>query len=480
MCNYSLQNTIKINIEIIKNKEVIKINEIKDKKEKFDEMQKIYKKLLIIYSLDYLNKYIDLKNFYDVKRLSMKKIELNLTILNTLLNLSNYTVTSCIDYLRFRIPVNFNDEIKEFIKNLELNSGCNISDEKVKHLFDIKDIYKKITLTISSIFNYIGIEFDKFIREDKGMYGYSYCYKFSNIKVYVADIKKIDELGILIELSGKGCRDLEIYFKIKGISWVDFLKQLNKYDVKFTRVDLALDDFNKIFNIKDFYLDFEEKKVTSSMKIIRPIKNLYYDEEILGYKEEITSFYIGSMKSEIHFCFYDKDVEQSRKNNIEIDDFFGNRYELRFKDKMACDVINSYIENKNLFSIIGYFLYNKISFNEECKNSILFNILLDYLERENIVLSKEVKKEYDEKIEWLKSSVSSVLNMILYVDIVKNNLNQIDVFKEKKYSGSELKSIFNDFYINKNSLKCLVDLLNVSKTDLILDLREKGFKVDEV
>ena len=54
-----------------------------------------------------------------------------------------------------------------------------------------------------------------------------------------------DKNRITVQLSGQGCRQLEVYLENENITWIDFIEKIqNRYgnDFSVTRIDIAVDE----------------------------------------------------------------------------------------------------------------------------------------------------------------------------------------------------------------------------------------------
>lgn len=58
-----------------------------------------------------------------------------------------------------------------------------------------------------------------FIHEDYGMFGYEEQYIYGAISV---NASKDSSMGVLLELRGMGCRNLEYVLQARGIDWYYF------------------------------------------------------------------------------------------------------------------------------------------------------------------------------------------------------------------------------------------------------------------
>ena len=109
---------------------------------------------------------------------------------------------------------------------------------------------------VKQIVREIGLDFDYELRE-RGRFGYTRSFVFSDcITVLFNDYdmfefasyerqEQISEMGIHVEISGQGCRYVES--KINE-DWRGFLYGLNLRKVKYSRLDIALDDYKETLN----------------------------------------------------------------------------------------------------------------------------------------------------------------------------------------------------------------------------------------
>ena len=65
-----------------------------------------------------------------------------------------------------------------------------------------------------------------FIHEDYGMFGYEEQYIYGDISV---NASKDSSMGVLLELRGMGCRNLEYVLQARGIDWYYFLSSCIDY-----------------------------------------------------------------------------------------------------------------------------------------------------------------------------------------------------------------------------------------------------------
>ncbi|MET1546966.1 replication initiation factor domain-containing protein, partial [Staphylococcus aureus] len=81
------------------------------------------------------------------------------------------------------------------------------------------------------------------------------------------------------------------------------------------RLDLAINDKTGILNIPDLAKKCKQEECIS---VFRSFKN-YRSGELVHRDEKPymgNTLYIGSLKSEVYFCIYEKDYEQYVKNDV--------------------------------------------------------------------------------------------------------------------------------------------------------------------
>lgn len=170
---------------------------------------------------------------------------------------------------------------------------------------------------------------------DYGMNTFHEHIKFSNIK-----IQRKNDNTYQLSLSGQGCREFE---QLSTYSWLEVFSILKDFtNCKFTRLDIAIDDFQEHFKV-----DRIRQWVSKGLCITRLEE--YTDTKrgnVATGQLIMDSYYLGSMKSRLSINFYDKKLE--RENNTEMDlevthDSW-TRTELRLKREYADQTIDMILE----------------------------------------------------------------------------------------------------------------------------------------
>lgn len=206
------------------------------------------------------------------------------------------------------------------------------------------------TDSLDSIITSLGLNKIQF-ETINGFYGYSERFYFDGISIH---FNGRDDMGILVEMSGRGCR---VFESVSTIS-LDYLFSLiieNEYNC--TRLDVAFDDFSGIIPLKVMADDTRNQRYISrfsSWEVIESNNGLNIN--------------IGSKSSDIMFRFYDKFAEQSSKG-IEVEASHWVRAEMQCRKSRAMAFIKLY-NGENLGDIFCGVLLNYIRFIVPCTNAV--------------------------------------------------------------------------------------------------------------
>ena len=164
------------------------------------------------------------------------------------------------DYSQSRLAL----ELQISRQNLnEIENGKTKASKEMKHILlhylDYCNCTQPFTLTIDYlrvrfpttdaleiIKNILAMKSEYFIHEDYGMYGYEEQYVYGDISV---NASKDSSMGVLLELRGMGCRNLEYVLQARGIDWYCFLSCCIDYQGVFKRIDLAVNDMGGLLDI---------------------------------------------------------------------------------------------------------------------------------------------------------------------------------------------------------------------------------------
>lgn len=238
------------------------------------------------------------------------------------------------------------------------------------------------------------IPLDKFNVGRGGGQGYPCRIEHGNIKVYyqIEDTEHEEniDMGVLIEMTGSGCRLFETFLKEQDRTWREFLRDCRSYAVKatqiegeideeavedylnFTQFDIALDErYNPEYNydlfklwgkvrnnqVKTLFRHFEPHEAFS------PVGGLFQSKGL--------SLAFGKRGGTIAMEFYEKDKEQALKRELPVEDVqqiygFKNRYEVRLSHDKAKQVIYDYaFKESNLFEVAVCIISSYLTFYDD-------------------------------------------------------------------------------------------------------------------
>ena len=263
---------------------------------------------------------------------------------------------------------------REHLSRIESGKVAVTEEMKVKLLEALEKFNPEAPLTM--LFDYVRIRFPTLdighiikdilqlniqymIHEDFGHYSYTEHYYIGDIFVYTSPD---EEKGVLLELKGKGCRQFESYLLAQERSWYDFLMDALVDGGVMKRLDLAINDHTGMLDIPELTEKCQNEECVS---VFRSFKS-YASGELVKHEEQDKAgmgytLYIGSLKSEVYFCVYEKSYEQYIKLGIPIEEApIKNRFEIRLKNERAYyavrDLLTYYDAERTAFSIINRYI----------------------------------------------------------------------------------------------------------------------------
>lgn len=267
------------------------------------------------------------------------------------------------------------------------------------------------------------LKLEYMIHEDYGFYSYSEHYVIGNIFVLVSqDIEK----GVLIELKGQGCRQYENFLLAQHRSWYDFLLDALLDGGVMKRMDLAINDMVGILDIEVLTDKCNNEECIS---VFRSFKS-YRSGELVRRNEKIgmgNTLYIGSLKSEVYFCIYEKDYEQYVKLDIPIDEVkIKNRFEIRLKNERAyhaaVDLLANRDAERTTFSIINRYIRfvdreEKISRSKWKTNEDWSYFIGEGREKLKLTTNPE-PYDINKTLNWISRQVAPTLKVIKKIDML--------------------------------------------------------------
>lgn len=283
---------------------------------------------------------------------------------------------------------------------------------------------------------------DLFFYKHTNKYGYVECYYYGNIQIL--NSKKGDSRGVLIDMSGQGCRNYEVVLDELSDRWQDFFTRC--FDIGkgvFTRLDCALDDKKEIISIPKFAEKWRKGYLKSDFKLIRVIDERLTKEN----SENGMTIYFGSRNGTIHFAFYQKNYEQAKKYKVPIEDIeVKNRYEIRLMNEKANRFVEEFLSNFDCALLIRSIINKYVVFFDYDKYRKEFVVSKEWQdllqETISIDFSMEPKEvSFEKSYRWMNYQGGRVLKKLqLYGEYTGEDLIE-QIIKNAELSEEDEKQV---------------------------------------
>lgn len=257
------------------------------------------------------------------------------------------------------------------------------------------------------------IPWDYFSELPKGANGYKKQAVYHGITVLWDGS---ENMGVHVEMSGTGCRTFE---GLHGNVWGLLFMQVFEIGGSFTRLDLAIDDFEGKLHMRTIESKIRHAHVRSRWKDARILNKVCLQDGVYHGR----TIYFGSPSSRILSRFYDKALEQRSKGVEDVPNHWV-RCELQCRDDRALMVAQYIAEfsSEHIGELAAMFIRNYLEFLNPLKsdsNKSRWLVCLwwdDFLEfTGKLKLTIEPKKRNLDDIKfWLQSQVSASLAMLSY------------------------------------------------------------------
>lgn len=323
---------------------------------------------------------------------------------------------------------------RQYLNRIE-SGGATPSEEIKEKLLEALERYNPES-PLTMLFDYVRIRFpttdvqyvvetilklklEFMIYEDFGFYSYSEHYYMGDIFVLVSNEQ---EKGVLLELKGKGCRQFESYLLAQERSWYDFLMDALVDGGVMKRLDLAINDHTGMLDIPELT---EKCRNEECVSVFRSFKS-YASGELVKHEEQDKAgmgytLYIGSLKSEVYFCVYEKSYEQYIKLGIPIEEApIKNRFEIRLKNERAYyavrDLLTYYDAERTAFSIINRYVRFVDKEADKKRNDWKLSVRWAWFIGENReplkLTTKPEPYTLDRTLRWIQRQVDPTLKML--------------------------------------------------------------------
>lgn len=214
------------------------------------------------------------------------------------------------------------------------NTGAeNTSQSSLNALVDWLQVTFKNEILLTKILDLLEMKRKDFF-ESTGKYGYSKGLYHEGITILYRPHS--NEMGVHLQISGTGCRILETR---ENFNWITFLKKIYDYaenegiEINISRLDIALDDHQGIFSIKEVIKKVKRGELTSKFKKAIRIETI----DIESGRSEGNTVYFGRASSNIRIRMYEKNHEIKYKyKDLNLDEKeVWNRIELQLRNERA-------------------------------------------------------------------------------------------------------------------------------------------------
>lgn len=314
---------------------------------------------------------------------------------------------------------------------LHLNGGVNSVEAKIDFLrvrfktLDVQIVIEKI----------LHMDINWFTHENRGFYHYTETFYYGSIRIFRNP--EDSNMGIMLDLSGEGCRQLEqIFEEDNDRSWTEFFWSLYEddlfgqgivVDTKITRIDIALDELivegEENFDLYNLKEKMEQGLVDTTFKNFDFNGGFAYEGGKMVNKG--LSLYFGSRQSPLYFNFYQKDYELARKEKMSVEDTrlkheIKNRYEIRLADEKAFLFIEYFLSSGESLDWLVKEIINASLTVYEIENDLKvfcqswYNVI-DKMEGLKLSVKGE-KPSIEKTLRWLTNYLAPSLKMIKLID----------------------------------------------------------------
>ena len=255
------------------------------------------------------------------------------------------------------------DKFRKLKEKLGYYQGCHKNNLRA-HIDYLRLTFPSLRDLETFCENFLFCHLSEFTDQETRLMNYTHLWQRGNIWIFDFFDKSVtNNYQTCLQLSGQGCREMELLLEHKGISWQTFLQNiLYAYqDGRVKRLDIALDELYKGYGHDEEHIQIPKliDKLYAKEIVLDTIRKWnitgggsFTDNDDMEANHGL-SLYFGSRQSQLYFNFYEKRYEIARMENISLEEsleIFGiwNRYELRFSDQKAQVVVEEYINGVDL------------------------------------------------------------------------------------------------------------------------------------
>ncbi len=246
------------------------------------------------------------------------------------------------------------------------NTGCMDTIESgLRACVDWVQVTLKNFYNLQQAVDLLRLPIERFEIREGGLLGYRQSAFYGNIKIaWDPASPSQNGLGVHIVMSGEACREYEQHFALDH-NWSELFALIMNFPHRFTRLDVAIDDFKGYFSIAQLYRTAKAGCMTAQR--VRKAR-MFEDFDISDGHTEGMTFYVG--KSDWMFRFYDKKGERANAG-YDLEDYLKtwNRYEIQLRGDIATEAAHVLaFEQYSLGAFAKGFFSAKIDFKVKNKN----------------------------------------------------------------------------------------------------------------
>ncbi len=268
----------------------------------------------------------------------------------------------------------------EKFKEIKSKIGFNVYDQKspLRVMVDyLRITFMNVQNLKDFVQTYLYVPLKDFTDSETGLLNYNHLYRRGDIWIFdFLDKEERNNYQISIQLSGQGCRQMELILEKHNLDWRQFLEKMlyERGDMQVTRLDIALDEMYRGFDQESshFYLSdlmsqvYKKQVIFEHLKVWNHVGGGSLSLDATDDDRQGISLYFGSRQSNMFFNFYEKRYEYAKKEKISVEEAletFGvwNRYEIRLAQEKAHGLVEKFIDGSELGELARGLVNNEMT-----------------------------------------------------------------------------------------------------------------------
>lgn len=268
----------------------------------------------------------------------------------------------------------------EKFKEIKSKIGFKVYDQKspLRVMVDyLRITFMNVQNLKDFVQTYLYVPLKDFTDSETGLLNYNHLYRRGDIWIFdFLDKEERNNYQISIQLSGQGCRQMELILEKHNLDWRQFLEKMlyERGDMQVTRLDIALDEMYRGFDQESshFYLSdlmsqvYKKQVIFEHLKVWNHVGGGSLSLDATDDDRQGISLYFGSRQSNMFFNFYEKRYEYAKKEKISVEEAletFGvwNRYEIRLAQEKAHGLVEKFIDGSELGELARGLVNNEMT-----------------------------------------------------------------------------------------------------------------------